>query len=87
MDPPLQGTPKGDVYSFAVVVQEVLMRDRPFCSEAGLAPEGTYLFLNIFYSGINLSLFQISYPGLQNVKVRHFAPRSIPATIQMWNQP
>lgn len=39
MDPPLQGTLKGDVYSFAVIVQEILMRDRPFCLE-NLAPEG-----------------------------------------------
>lgn len=38
-DPPLGGTLKGDVYSFAVIVQEVIMRDRPFCSEP-LTPEG-----------------------------------------------
>jgi len=39
VDPPLQGTQKSDVYSFSIVIQEVLLRDRPFCRET-MNPEG-----------------------------------------------
>ena len=30
---PLKGTPLGDVFSFAIVVQEILTRDRPYCND------------------------------------------------------
>lgn len=39
--PPLKGTVKGDVYSFAICVQEVLARDKPFYQE-DLAPNGRF---------------------------------------------
>lgn len=38
-DPPLQGTQKGDVFSFAMVVQEIITRDRPYYLET-MTPEG-----------------------------------------------
>ena len=38
-DPPLKGTQQGDVYSFAIIIQEILCRDKPFCAEE-LAPGG-----------------------------------------------
>ena len=36
---PLAGTVPGDVYSFAIIVQEVILRDRPF-GMMMLEPEG-----------------------------------------------
>ena len=40
-DPPVNGTPKGDVYSFGIIMQEILFRSYPY-STCDLTPEGTY---------------------------------------------
>ena len=37
---PYYGTPKGDVYSFAIIIQEILYRTMPFMDD-GLSPEGS----------------------------------------------
>lgn len=39
LETPVQGTQPGDVYSFAMVMQEVILRDRPFCRE-NMDPQG-----------------------------------------------
>jgi guanylate cyclase 2F len=36
-----RGTFKGDVYSFAIILQEVVVRGLPYCM-LGLPPEGVY---------------------------------------------
>ena len=36
-----RGTQQGDVYSFAIVMQEVVVRGEPFCM-LSLSPEGRY---------------------------------------------
>lgn len=36
---PRKGTFKGDVYSFAIILQEVVVRGAPYCM-LGLSPEG-----------------------------------------------
>lgn len=35
-----KGTSKGDVYSFSIILQEVVVRGPPYCM-LGLPPEGT----------------------------------------------
>lgn len=37
-----KGTYKGDVYSFSIILQEVVVRGPPYCM-LGLPPEGEYL--------------------------------------------
>ena len=47
-NPPLEGTQKGDVYSFAVICQEIVYRNGPFYVEnMDLSPKGKLFF--IFY--------------------------------------
>lgn len=38
-----RGTQPGDVYSFGIIMQEVIVRGEPFCMLAR-SPEGTYIF-------------------------------------------
>ena len=36
-----KGTPKGDIYSFAIILQEIIVRGHPFCM-LDLDADGTY---------------------------------------------
>lgn len=37
---PPNGTQKGDVYSFAIIVQEIVLKDLPYASMADVDPDG-----------------------------------------------
>lgn len=41
--PPPQGTQKGDVYSFAIVLSEIISRDKPYGMFEDMTPEGKRL--------------------------------------------
>lgn len=40
LDAPMQGSLEGDLFSFAIIIQEILCRDRPYCND-NLSPGGT----------------------------------------------
>ncbi len=44
-----RGTQAGDVYSFAIIMQEVVVRGEPFCM-LSLTPEGENILRYRFYS-------------------------------------
>uniref|UniRef100_A0A8C2XTM6 Guanylate cyclase n=1 Tax=Cyclopterus lumpus TaxID=8103 RepID=A0A8C2XTM6_CYCLU len=51
--PELHGTPSGDVYSFAIIMQEVVVRGPPYCMmdmSLSLSPEGNSLPTNSDYA-------------------------------------
>jgi len=44
-DPPPEGTPKGDVYSFAIIVHEIAARQSVFALDEEGNPKGEYFFI------------------------------------------
>ena len=44
---PHKGTPKGDVYSFAIILQEILLRCAPYFYN-NMEPQGTLLYSSSF---------------------------------------
>ena len=52
---PPQGTPKGDVYSVAIILQEIIFRANPFFLDTN-QPRGT-LFLSHLNTIIQLTIF------------------------------
>ena len=50
--PPEGGTHKGDIYSFAVILQEIIYRTPPYeaCNESVIVPKGIFLIKYLFTS-------------------------------------
>ena len=44
---PRYGTPKGDVYSFAIVLYEIIFRTMPFDGE-NMSPRGEFIYTKMF---------------------------------------
>ena len=42
-DPPPNGTPAGDIYSFAIIMQEIIERGPPYCN-CRLTPKGKMIY-------------------------------------------
>lgn len=72
------GTQEGDVYSFAIILQETIMRDKPYGSY-DLSPEGTVKFLNLCSQTVRtvdtLYGFAVIIAKLQKKSSKGFRPK------------
>lgn len=40
---PMYGTQRGDVFSFGIIVQEIMLKDLPYSHACELDPQGEYM--------------------------------------------
>ena len=52
-DKPTKGTQHGDIYSFAIIFQEITLRAQPFSSNE-LTPEGNISYVVFTFNGVEI---------------------------------